>query len=99
MREHNTSAIERGEPFYSTSAVPTSMVPNIVTVLPLQTFVVKEVDQPLFQKTMIKLVEIPEDQVWYWTAGWQAQEREAEDDLRLGRYEDFETMDDFIALL
>jgi hypothetical protein len=39
------------------------------------------------------------DQQWYWTPGWQAQEQEAEEDLRLGRYQDFGTMDEFIDSL
>jgi hypothetical protein len=36
------------------------------------------------------------DQAWFWTPEWQAMEREADDDLAAGRYEDFETFDDFI---
>ena len=37
------------------------------------------------------------DQDWFWMSEWQAMEREADEDLDAGRYEDFETMDDFIA--
>jgi len=40
---------------------------------------------------------IDRDQAWYWTAEWQAAEREADEDLRLGRYDDFETMEGMIA--
>ncbi len=40
---------------------------------------------------------IDRDQAWYWTAEWQAAEREADEDLRLGHYDDFDTMDDMIA--
>ncbi len=39
------------------------------------------------------------DQRWYWTPGWQAQEAEAEEDLRLGRYQDFDTLDDLVKSL
>jgi AbrB family looped-hinge helix DNA binding protein len=42
-----------------------------------------------------KLVD--RDQAWYWTPEWQAAEHEADEDLRSGRYDDFETMDDMIA--
>ena len=42
-----------------------------------------------------KLVD--RDQAWYWTPEWQAAEGEADEDLRLGRYDEFETMDDMIA--
>ena len=37
------------------------------------------------------------DQAWFWSAKWQEMEREAEDDLAAGRYEDFDTLDSFIA--
>mgnify|MGYP005846590403 CR=1 FL=1 len=37
------------------------------------------------------------DQAWFWTAEWQAKEREADEDLAAGRYKDFDTMDDFLA--
>ncbi len=36
---------------------------------------------------------------WYWSADWQAWEKEADDDWQLGRYEAFESMDDFIESL
>jgi hypothetical protein len=39
------------------------------------------------------------DQAWYWTPEWQARERDAEADLRAGRYEDFDSLDDFLASL
>ena len=42
-----------------------------------------------------KLVD--RDQAWYWTPEWQAAEGEADEDLRLGRYDEFDTMDDMIT--
>ncbi len=36
------------------------------------------------------------DQAWFWTPTWQAMEREADEDLVAGRYDDFDTLDDFI---
>ena len=36
------------------------------------------------------------DQAWFWTPEWQAMESEAEADLAAGRYEVFDTIDDFI---
>jgi len=47
---------------------------------------------------MARWVAAP-DQAWYWTPEWQAQERQAEADLRAGRYEEFATMDEFLASL
>jgi hypothetical protein len=37
------------------------------------------------------------DQAWFWTEEWQAKEHEADEDLAVGRYKDFDTMDDFLA--
>jgi hypothetical protein len=45
------------------------------------------------------LVERDPDQAWFWTPEWQAGERQADEDLRTGNFDDFDTMDDFIALL
>ena len=36
------------------------------------------------------------DQSWYWTERWQAGERAAEADLAAGRYQDLETMEEFL---
>ena len=40
---------------------------------------------------------IDKDQTWFWTEEWQAAERESEDDLRAGRVEALETLDELIA--
>jgi len=53
----------------------------------------------LAQAVIDEWLNADESQVWYWTAEWQAAEREAEQDLRSGRFEDFATMDDFISSL
>ena len=45
------------------------------------------------------LAERDPDQAWFWTPEWQAGERLADEDLRTGNYEDFDTMDDLIASL
>ncbi len=41
-------------------------------------------------------IEVDKDQLWYWTKEWQEKEREADEDLRAGRYEDFDDFGDFI---
>jgi predicted transcriptional regulator len=38
-------------------------------------------------------------QEWFWTEAWQAAEREAEADLTAGRYETFDTMEEFLESL
>jgi AbrB family looped-hinge helix DNA binding protein len=40
---------------------------------------------------------IDKEQTWFWAEGWQAAEREAEEDLRAGRVETFDTLDDLIT--
>ncbi len=37
------------------------------------------------------------DEAFFYTPEWQAAEREADEDLATGRYDDFETMADLIA--
>lgn len=44
-------------------------------------------------------VEIDPEQAWFWTEEWQAKEREADEDLRAGRFEEFDNIDDFIDSL
>lgn len=38
-------------------------------------------------------------QEWFWTVEWQAAEREVEADLAAGRFETFDTMEEFLASL
>ena len=35
-------------------------------------------------------------QEWFWAEGWQAAEREVDEDLSSGNYETFDTMEDFL---
>ncbi|MDI6768963.1 MAG: AbrB/MazE/SpoVT family DNA-binding domain-containing protein [Anaerolineales bacterium] len=42
-------------------------------------------------------VAIDRSQAYFWTKRWQDGEREADDDLIEGRYQDFTSMDDLIA--
>lgn len=46
-----------------------------------------------------RVVEIDPEQAWFWTDEWQAGEREADEDLRLGRYEEFDTIDEMFDSL
>ena len=40
---------------------------------------------------------IQPDQEWFWSTAWQQAEKEVEEDLAAGRYETFDTMDEFLA--
>jgi hypothetical protein len=42
-------------------------------------------------------MEINRSQAYFWTRRWQEGEREADDDLIEGRFEDFSSMEDLIA--
>ncbi len=42
---------------------------------------------------------IDKSQAWFWTEGWQAAERQAEDDIRSGRDHEFADAEKAIAYL
>jgi hypothetical protein len=44
-------------------------------------------------------VRIDPEQLWFWTPEWQAGEREVDRELQAGLYEDFDSMDEFLATL
>jgi hypothetical protein len=44
-------------------------------------------------------VEIDVEQLWFWTAEWQAKEQEVNEDLRQGNYEEFDDLDSFLDSL
>lgn len=44
-------------------------------------------------------VLIDRDQAWFWTPDWQAGEREASEDIKLGRVFEFETAEEAITAL
>jgi hypothetical protein len=39
---------------------------------------------------------VPASQKWFWSARWQAMEREADDDIRKGRIQRFESGEEFL---
>jgi AbrB family looped-hinge helix DNA binding protein len=46
---------------------------------------------------LVPQIAVNRSQAWFWTRRWQAGEREADDDLLEGRFEDFSSMEDLIA--
>ncbi len=38
---------------------------------------------------LVPMALVPRDQLWFWTPEWQAKEREADEALSAGRYEDY----------
>jgi len=44
----------------------------------------------------VKTVKIPRDQAWYWTEEWQGKEKEADEDLKKGRFKEFDGLDDLL---
>ena len=47
----------------------------------------------------LKHQSIKPGQEWFWTEEWQAAERAVEADLETGRFETFDTMEEFLASL
>lgn len=45
------------------------------------------------------LVEIDPEQAWFWSPEWLAEEMVVNDELRFGKYEEFDNLDDFIDSL
>lgn len=41
----------------------------------------------------------PEEDAWFWTAEWQAKEREADEELAAGRRQNFDSGEEFLAWL
>jgi AbrB family looped-hinge helix DNA binding protein len=48
---------------------------------------------------LIPKVAIDRSQAYFWTERWQQGERQADQDLQAGRFQDFDTMDDLIHSL
>ncbi len=44
-------------------------------------------------------VAVPVDQAWFWSARWQAMEREVDEHVERGETDTFETSDDFLSSL
>lgn len=40
---------------------------------------------------------VPTDEAWFWTEEWQKGEREANEDVRQGRYKTFDTVERLLA--
>jgi AbrB family looped-hinge helix DNA binding protein len=48
---------------------------------------------------LVPKIAIDRSQAYFWTQRWQQGEQEAHADLQQGRYQDFDSMDDFINSL
>jgi predicted transcriptional regulator len=66
---------------------------SFVTHKPMSQIIREAIDTHLQQQP------IKPGQEWFWTAEWQAAEREAEEDLTAGRVETFDNDADFLASL
>ncbi len=52
------------------------------------------ISMSLFLRDLVK--KEYQEEAWYWTESWQAGECEADEDLRRGRYKDFDTVEEMI---
>jgi hypothetical protein len=48
---------------------------------------------------LVPKVAIDRSQAYFWTKRWQQAERVVDEDLQAGRYQDFDTMDEFIKAM
>ena len=48
---------------------------------------------------LVPKLAIDRSQAYFWTRRWQQAEKETEEDLQAGRYQDFKSMDDLIGSL
>ncbi|MBU1486962.1 hypothetical protein KKH56_02780 [bacterium] len=49
----------------------------------------EDIPLPKNKEVLVVIPEQDDDQAWFWTPEWQAKEREADEDLRAGRYKRF----------
>jgi len=66
---------------------------------PSQEMIFPEQNSLRAESAIRELMSMITEYAWYWTPEWQAWEKEADEDWEVGRYEVFESMDDFIASL
>jgi antitoxin MazE len=55
-----------------------------------------EVDGTSARMVPIKTIKIPREQAWFWTPEWQKMEQGADQDLKSGRYQDFDDLDQLL---
>jgi len=55
-----------------------------------------ELPEALPPRTLVQVTIEPPDQVWYWTPVWQARERQVDEEIAAGQYEDFGTLEGFL---
>lgn len=48
---------------------------------------------------LVPLAMIPRDQLWFWTPEWQAMEKEADEDIKVGRVKSFSSVEDLVGSL
>ena len=79
----------------STISIPASLVPQFEVWGRLTVKLFGE----LRRRAGLKPQSIPDDQAWFWTEEWQKGEREVDEALARGEYQDFESVDELIKEL
>jgi hypothetical protein len=64
---------------------------SFVTEKPISEMIREAIDEYLQERQTPK-----PGQEWFWAEAWQKAEHEVEEDLAAGKYETFETMEDFL---
>jgi hypothetical protein len=96
---------DKGNPVYNANGEPQIYLDAEASVITSEDNLLREV-QPdgrvkwyAIHPVSGKQVAIDPEQRWFWTSQWQAGEQKADEDLKMGRYEDFDNVDDFINSL
>ena len=55
--------------------------------------------QDISSEEFFTVFAIGPSQAWFWSAEWQAKEREVDENLAAGRYRDFDDVEDLIRYL
>ncbi len=77
----------------TTVSIPAELLPDLEAWGQLTA----EVFGKLREKANLVPRGVPEDQTWFWTKEWQAGEREVDEELARGEYEEFDSAEDLIA--
>jgi hypothetical protein len=79
-----------------TVALPATVIPTLQAIGQLWNSLVKELNRKTVIRTVRTVKKIDPDQWWFWTPEWQAKERQADEDIRLGNYKTFNNVNDLI---
>lgn len=82
-----------------TISVPASFVTRLASTGRMLVALANELQEHRDKVAVRKPKNVPKDQEWFWTEEWQAKEREVDEALARGEYQDFDNVEDLIKEL